>query len=128
MTTPAPCLLDLRAQLEVEHPSAAPWYYGIMGDRAHRLRRSAHNRGNAIDIPTALGGLFRTNQIVEALRYQAAHGREPRVKLLIWARRYCSANTNWQWRRYRGINPHEWHAHVEVHEAARLNRARWLLT
>lgn len=123
--TPAPCLLQLRNQLEQEAPSSAPWFYGIMGDWRHMLRRSPHNQGNAIDVPTVLLGLFRANQLIETLRYDAANGHELRVARLIWARRHCSAATSWQWRRYWGINPHEMHSHIEVHARERTNMRRW---
>lgn len=123
--TPAPCLLDLRRQLEVEAAPHAPWYHGIMGDWRHMLRRSPHNQGNAIDVSTVLLGLFRCNQVVETLRYDAAHGHEVRVRRIIWARRSCSAATRWQWVRYWGLNPHELHAHIEIHARERDNRRRW---
>lgn len=125
---PAPALLTLRCQLEAIAPHRRPNYYGIVGDRAHLLRRSKHNAGEAIDVPTVLLGLYQANHMCERLRWEAAAGSEPRLERLIWARRSCSARTGWQWVRYVGLDRHELHFHLECSHQLREDQRLWLLS
>lgn len=85
-----------------------------MGDAAHRLRRSAHNLGNALDLTAdARHGPNLDVLVADLVRQMRANPGGGRLRLIIWNRTLWSAPWN-KGRRYFGVNPHTSHAHLEV--------------
>jgi hypothetical protein len=97
---------------------------GTIGDRAHCQRTSDHNpwvRDGSIGVVTAIditndpANGCDANTIAEAIRAS----RDRRVKYIIWNRRIANSSAignaaPWQWRPYRGTNPHTKHVHISV--------------
>lgn len=83
--------------------------WGIWGDAAHRLRKSDHNTGDALDV-----GISSTAQGTEISQYiinQAGSGGNPyNVKYLIFNGQIWSPSKGL--RPYTGKNPHSGHIHI----------------
>ena len=98
-----------------------------MGDRAHRLRRSAHNSGNALDVTNdPRSGPDLERLVLELARQMASSPGSGRLRLMIFRRRIWSGPA-WKPVRYYGVNPHESHAHIEVRPALRGITRPWRL-
>ncbi len=111
---PAPCLLQLRRQVDRAYPGRSTASDGIMGDARHRLRRSDHNLGNAIDLTHSLEDGFDVGRLADALRRQMKTAPAGRVSYLIFRARITSAISEWDWRPYAGSNPHTNHLHLSI--------------
>lgn len=132
----AGALEQLRAQLDEHAPERDRGSDGAIGDAQHATRASDHNpwfqlAGQAYvtardftDDPS--GGLDCRDLAVALTR-----GRDQRVKYIIWDGQICSggeARAPWEWRNYRGPNPHTHHLHLSVVPDLRsLARIPWLL-
>lgn len=98
-----------------------------MGDRAHRLRRSAHNLGDALDVTNDPKNGPDLARLVAELCRQMRANPGGRLQLMIFQRRLYSARDLWRGRRYVGVNPHTSHAHIEVRHELRHVARRWSL-
>jgi hypothetical protein len=123
---PAPALLVFRSQLDAWWPTRERQSDGIMGDARHRLRPSAHNRGDALDVTNSPRGP-NLHVLTEDLRRQMLAAPAGRLRLIIFNGRICSARHEWRWRRYWGRNPHRTHAHFEVEPSRRALTRMWTL-
>jgi hypothetical protein len=126
--SPAPCLLQLRRQVDAQHPTRSRLSDGIMGDASHRRRRSDHNLGNALDLTHSPGTGFDAGALGDALRRQMASHPAGRVTYVIFNGRIASPLNNWEWRRYTGPNKHQSHIHISVKASARNEIRPWKLT
>lgn len=114
-------LEKLRDQVNAAAPSRSKASDGTIGDAAHASRSSDHNpwvRDNAgTPVVTALDITHDPGRGLDAgvLADSLIASRDARIKYIIWNRRIASAVTSpWQWRPYRGTNPHTKHVHISV--------------
>lgn len=126
-----PCLVSLRGEFNALNPDRDTASDGSIGDQAHAQNKSSHNpdeTGNtpyedsdsknevhALDVDKS--GPWPNGATFEALvnTIQDRHRRrvDDRLQSIIWNRRQCSVNTDWQWTSYSGSNDHTEHAHFE---------------
>jgi hypothetical protein len=110
----------LLAQINKTAPRRAKVSDGSIGDAAHSSRASDHNphvRDDRMGVVTARdfthdpkGGLD-----CHELAASLIEARDARVKYIIWNRQICSSIVSpWQWRPYKGSNPHTKHLHISV--------------
>ena len=133
--TLAPCLEQLRAQVNTAAPLRSKAADGTIGDAAHAATISDHNPD--------LAGVVRALDIT----HDPAHGmdahaladaivasRDPRIKYVIsrgrMARSYPKPGIpTWSWAPYTGPDPHTGHAHVSVVDDHRADSvAPWRIT
>lgn len=125
MATPAPALLQLRAQINDRWPLRSKASDGIMGDASHRLRRSAHNDGNALDVTADPRNGPNLQVMVDDFCRQMRANPNGRLQLMIFNRRIYSVRDGWRGRTYLGVNPHRSHAHIEVRRSHRGIARHW---
>jgi hypothetical protein len=116
----AKSLQVLRDQVNAAYPGRRKENDGTIGDAAHQARTSDHNpwvRDGAVGVVTALdithdpGHGVDTYVMAETLRIN----RDRRIKYVISNRRIFSSQVHpWEWRPYRGPNPHDHHVHISV--------------
>jgi hypothetical protein len=97
-----PNVYSLWDSVTSQYPSVANW--GIWGDKAHQMRESDHNTGDAIDIATG------NNNGQEVADYIVSQAQSNNVKYLIHNRRIWKPSTGWQ--PYKGSHAHDEHVHV----------------
>lgn len=97
-----PSVYSLWDSVTSQYPSVGNW--GIWGDKAHQMRQSDHNTGDAIDIATA------DNNGQEVADYIVSQAQPNNVKYVIHNRRIWKPSTGWQ--PYRGSHAHDEHVHV----------------
>jgi hypothetical protein len=121
----APCLVQLRSEINARYPGRDKASDGSIGDSAHSSRTSDHNpdsRGivHAIDVDKDLfpGSDAEFNALVEKV------ANDPRIKYTIWRRRI--KNPGQAWRKYSGSNPHDKHAHFSATTAGESKTHTWL--
>jgi hypothetical protein len=111
-------LETLRAQVDAAWPDRSKASDGTIGDAAHARRTSDHNpnaRGVvcALDITHDPANGCDAGKIAAALRAS----RDPRIKYVIWDRKIFNSQLwPWEWRDYRGTNPHTAHVHISVRD------------
>lgn len=127
MPVPAPCLLLLRHQVDERWPDRRRASDGIMGDPAHRRRKSDHNAGNAIDITHDPDGGLDSWRLADELRRQMLRYPTGRLSLLISQGHLSGPGTKWAWVRYSGPNPHRTHLHASIRASARSIVRPWHL-
>jgi hypothetical protein len=98
-----------------------------MGDAAHRLRKSDHNQGNAIDITHSPDRGMDIGTLFDAFRHQMLHNPAGRISYLIYDRQIASTKNGWRWRAYLGPNAHRTHGHLSIKPSARLVLRPWTL-
>lgn len=118
-SSPAPCLLVMRRQLDLRWPGRDRSSDGIMGDSSHQARRSDHNLGNAIDVTNSENGGPLAGNLAEAFRRQMMSATTGRITYIISENRIASAVSQWRWRIYGGPNPHHTHCHISIAAWAR---------
>lgn len=116
----ASSLQRLRDGIEARAPLRSKDSDGSIGDAAHATRASDHNPWvvaggegvvTAIDVTHDPANGCDAERLAESLR----HGRDDRIKYVIWNRRIFSASVQaWQWRPYNGASPHAHHVHISV--------------
>lgn len=111
---PAKSLIVLRDQINAMAPNRKKTSDGILGDAAHRARKSEHNPDangvvRALDITHDPAHGVDAGQIADQLR----RSRDPRILYVISNRRIASP-PGWAWRSYGGTNPHTMHFHTSV--------------
>lgn len=122
---PAPAAKAALDQATKRWPARSRASDGIVGDAAHRRKKSDHNPDAdgyacAFDLTHDPGNGVDAHALVEELRRR----REPRVKYIISRGRIASP-PGWEWRRYTGANPHDKHAHVSITQAGKMDTSPW---
>ena len=113
----AKSLLQLRKQVDQAFPDRSKDSDGTIGDAGHSARTSDHNPDTdgvvkAMDITHDPDNGVDSYRMAEELR--ASHDR--RIKYIISNRKICSSEVSpWNWRPYKGSNPHDKHVHISVH-------------
>jgi hypothetical protein len=97
-----PSVYSLWDSVTSQYPSVGNW--GIWGDKAHQMRQSDHNTGDAIDIATV------DNNGQEVADYIISQARSNNVKYVIHNRRIWKPSTGWK--PYKGSHAHDEHVHV----------------
>ena len=125
MTVPAPAAKAALDQATKRWPARSRASDGIVGDAAHLSRESDHNpdadgMACAFDLTHDPGNGVDAHGLVEELRRR----RDPRVKYLI-SRRRIAGPPGWEWRPYKGPNPHDKHAHVSITQAGKRDCSPW---
>ncbi len=128
MPFPAPCLLMLRAQVDLLAPLRSKRSDGIMGDLSHQMRKSDHNLGNAIDLTHDPTNGFSAAALAEELRRQMTSAPNGRLSYIIWARGIASVRSQWAWKPYSGPNPHSNHVHLSIRAELRSVMRPWKLS
>jgi hypothetical protein len=120
MASPAKCCKQALQDATNRWPSRNRLSDGIMGDAAHKKRKSDHNLGNAYDLThDPANGVD-----CHTLSRQVIN--DPRVTYVIWNHRiYNRSRAAEGWRNYTGANPHTKHMHVSIRAAARDNLSPW---
>ncbi len=123
----AQSLETLRDQINDLAPGRDKSSDGTIGDAAHRARKSDHNPDRdgvvrALDITHDPASGVDCRQLAERLR----QARDTRILYVIDNGRIFSSRVSpWEWRAYRGSNPHTKHMHVSVvADRARYDDAR----
>lgn len=113
---PAKSLTVLRDQINALYPLRNKASDGLLGDAAHAAGYSEHNPDangvvRALDITHDPARGCDCQKIVDAL----VASRDPRILYIIWNYKIISATVSaWEWRPYRGANPHNHHFHLSV--------------
>ena len=114
-------LMTLLRQVNALWPERSTSSDGMLGDKAHRARKSDHNpnsRGivQALDITHDPKQGCDSYKIAEMLQVNKDH----RIKYVISNRKIMSGeeqtNPAWVWREYDGANPHNKHVHISVRD------------
>lgn len=123
MATLAPCLDELRDEVDHRWPHRSKNYDGWIGDTAHAARVSDHNPDasgmvHAIDVTAA--GI----SVPQLLRETIG---DPRAWYVIHDGTIYSRTHGWEARRYTGADPHRHHVHVSAQYADQLeaDRSAW---
>ena len=109
-------LETFREQIDRHAPDRDKSSDGAIGDAAHRHRKSDHNPDRdgvvrALDITHDPANGVDCRRLAEGLR----QARDARVSYVIFDRQiYSTTVSPWEWRAYRGSNPHTRHMHVSV--------------
>lgn len=111
----APCLDQLRDEIDGRWPNRSKASDGWLGDASHSARKSDHNpdgRGivHALDVttPNTLAG----RRIGRAIK-KACVG-DDRIWYVIWRGYIYSKTHGWRRRRYTGPNKHMTHIHISA--------------
>ena len=107
-------IITLRDQVNKMAPSRSKSSDGIIGDAAHRKRRSDHNPDSdgavrAIDLTHSPTKGFDSYRFADHLRVT----KDSRISYVISNRRIFSGGT-WTWRKYTGLNAHSGHVHISI--------------
>lgn len=97
-----PNVYSLWDSVTAQFPAVDNW--GIWGDKAHQMRQSDHNTGDAIDIATTQ---YNGQEVADYIVSQAQGNN---VKYVIHNRRIWKPSTGW--RPYKGSHAHDEHVHV----------------
>jgi hypothetical protein len=129
----APCLAALVKETDRLFPHRSTASDGSIGDQAHASRASDHNPASgwvcAVDITDDKAHRCDADLLAQHL----VASRDPRVKYVIWngtivkSYRDSKGVTAWQPQPYTGINAHEKHTHISVHNdpISRANTGPW---
>jgi hypothetical protein len=117
MATPAPACKKALTQLTAMFPSRKKGADGIMGNAAHKARKSDHNDGNAWD-------WTRDDALFDSWKLATGLISDPRTNYVIHRRRIWSRLRPY-WRAYLGVSPHTAHGHVSIIPARRADTSDW---
>ena len=117
--SPAPCCLKALRDATIRWPGRNRASDGIMGDAAHRARRSDHNDGNAFDLTQDPAHGVDCSALVPLVLV------DPRITYVIWNHRIYMAGGSASGSPYTGSNPHTHHMHVSIKAASRSNLSPW---
>ena len=101
---------------------------GWIGDTRHGARKSDHNPDGqgwvrAIDIDRDLSGKAKPDlmpDLVDQIRLACKARSEKRIAYIIFDGQICSPILRWKWRKYKGANKHNKHAHFSFKKEADL--------
>ena len=118
---------QLRSEINAKYPKRDKRSDGWIGDTAHNARKSDHNPDKqgwvrAIDIDSDLvkGSSKESWLLAEQIKTIALKG-DKRVSYIIHQHRIASSKENWDWRVYKGANPHVSHIHISFDKSGDLN-------
>lgn len=127
----APCLVQLRTQINAAYPDRSKGSDGTIGDEAHAASKSEHNPDpdgtvRAIDITHDPAHGLDGNRLAA----QLVTSRDSRILYVIWNRRIARSYSKpgipaWSWAPYAGLNAHKTHVHVSVTVAGANNTRPW---
>jgi hypothetical protein len=117
MATSAPACKKALMQLTAMFPTRKRGADGIMGDAAHKARKSDHNDGNAWD-------WTRDDTFFDSWKLATGLITDPRVNYVIHRRRIWSRVKPY-WRAYLGLSPHTAHGHCSILAAKRNDAGDW---
>ena len=118
-------ITTLRNQVNTKYPNRSKSSDGIIGDLAHRKRKSDHNPDSdgavrAIDLTHSPKSGFDSYRFADHLRAT----KDNRISYVISNRRIFSSG-NWQWRKYTGSNPHSGHLHLSIKRGPHNDARPW---
>jgi peptidoglycan hydrolase-like protein with peptidoglycan-binding domain len=118
----APCLAQLRDEVDAAFPRRSKKSDGTIGDAAHSARTSQHNPNDMNDdVPngavTAID-ITATNAALRAAVLKAAIGH-PNCWYVINNEKIWSSTYDWEEQEYTGTNPHTDHIHVSCKQTAK---------
>lgn len=117
---PAPCLLELRNELDEKYPGRDKRSDGMIGDPAHAARDSDHNPDRdsippgcvrAFDVDNDGRPGEMTPLVADVL---GATIGDPRVWYVIYADKIASRSHGWVWHVYTGASDHLEHVHISL--------------
>ena len=127
-----PSIRSLGDQVDVDHPDRKKGMKNSDGTVARKEHDAGSPKSEHRPTPHQGAGVVRAidvtasteigDRITEALRLS----RDPRIMYVIWNRRKFDP-PKWEWRRYKGTNPHETHFHVSTLAAEDDNADPWSL-
>jgi hypothetical protein len=117
MATSAPACKKALMQLTALFPTRKRGADGIMGDAAHKARKSDHNDGNAWD-------WTRDDVFFDSWKLATGLISDPRVNYVIHRRRIWSRARPY-WRAYLGASSHNAHGHCSILAARRNDTGDW---
>ena len=132
----AESLEQLRMQINQIAPLRSKSSDGTIGDTAHSNRKSDHNP-NSQGVVTAVDITHdpKNGMDCHILASDLITSRDFRIKYLIFNNRMVSSypagdSKSWQWRPYRGSNPHTKHIHISVDASPSIydNALEWNIT
>lgn len=138
----AESLLALRRQINALAPDRDPKSDGSIGDDNHLKKGFANSDHNphvmdgGMGVVTALDVTHDPRHCDGGRLAASLHAsRDPRIKYIIWNRRIANsspvgASPAWEWRAYRGANPHDHHIHLSVKASKLLydSKSPWTVT
>jgi hypothetical protein len=107
----------LRNQINAAFPDRDKRSDGWIGDARHSASKSDHNPAlpsgvvRAIDVDSDLGGAANNAQYL-ANQLRALAKTDKRISYIIFNHKIASRISLWNWRKYRGSNPHTSHVHI----------------
>jgi hypothetical protein len=101
---------------------------GWIGDSRHAARKSDHSPDEqgwvrAIDIDRDLSGKAKPDlmpDLIDQIRLACKARSEKRIAYIIFDGQICSPILRWKWRKYKGANKHNKHAHFSFKKEADL--------
>lgn len=122
-------LEQLRTQINALSPNRSKISDGTIGDAAHSARTSDHNpdakgRVCGMDITHDPAHGIESEVLADAL----LTSRDKRIKYVISNRKIAAGFDGpqpWQWRPYKGKNPHNHHVHISVTQAGADDVSSW---
>lgn len=123
----AQSLIALEAEADHLAPRRSRASDGSIGDQAHRQRKSDHNPSggyvHGLDLTHDPAGGFDAHAHARAVALRA----DPRIEYVISNGQIWERQTK-RWKRYRGQNPHNHHAHFSIRHtsSARNDAGPWL--
>jgi hypothetical protein len=120
--------IQLREQIDDAFMGRDKTSDGWIGDTRHGARKSDHNpdvKGwvRAIDIDRDLSGKAKPDlmpDLVDQIRLACKARSEKRIAYIIFDGQICSPILRWKWRKYKGANKHNKHAHFSFKKKADL--------
>ena len=120
--------IQLREQIDDAFSDRDKTSDGWIGDTRHGARKSDHNPDGqgwvrAIDIDRDLSGKAKPDlmpDLVDQVRLACKAKSEKRIAYIIFDGQICSPILRWKWRKYKGANKHNKHAHFSFKKEADL--------
>lgn len=136
MTDPylVPCLVELRAEFNVEAPNRDKGADGWIGDIKHQGEVSDHNprpdgKVLALDIDSTGPWPKPFDDYVNFIISECQAGREIRIEYIIRNRKIYERKNGYKGRTYTGVDPHTNHAHFSArHDLSGYNnKGEWFM-
>ena len=120
--------VQLREQIDDAFPDRDRTSDGWIGDTRHGARKSDHNPDvqgwvRAIDVDRDLSGKAKPDlmpDLADQIRRACKARSEKRIAYIIFDGQICSPILRWKWRKYKGANKHNKHAHFSFKKEADL--------